>query len=1023
MKSFTELAIRRPITVLMIFVCLGTIGLISVRLLPLEFFPSIEFPGVFIQIPYQNSSPEEVERHITRPVEEALATLGGVERMRSESREDGAWVFLFFGWGEDITVKGVEARDKIDAIRHLLPEDVERVLIRKFATDDQPVLTLRISSERDLSGAYDMLDRNLKRRIERLEGVSKVELYGVSKKQLRIELDAGRVAAHGVDLNELRERLMQANFSVTAGRVTDRGKRYFVHPIGEYQSMEEVANQIVGDNGLRLRDIANVRYQFPVLTYGRHLNQRYAIGLNVFKETGANIVAISERTLKEIDEISKLPEMKGVSLYAMDNQGQGVKDSLADLLQSGLIGALFSVLVLYFFLRQLPMTLVVTLAVPFSIMITLGFMYFFGFSLNILTMMGLMLSIGMLVDNAVVVTESIFRYRQEHPGDMRKASVLGVNEVATAVTAGTLTTIIVFLPNVFGAQNNITIFLSHVAITICVALVASLAISRTLIPLLTSYLPGNPATQHSGIVTHVTNAYVRVLRWTLAHPRWMTLFILLIIASVVPPAMFVKNDMFPSDEGRRLFLRYNVNGQYALSKVEATVDVIEKYLFEHKDEFEIESVYSYYDIGRAESTLLLRDDEGAKKPATEIQKAIRDGLPKIAIGSPSFEQKRAGAADKLGVHILGESSERLAELTNDVSRVLHATPGLADIRVEKGAGDWEVRVIVHRDRARKYGLSSQTIAEAISTAMRGQKLRAYRGESGEIEMLLQFQRSDRVDLDQLLQIPIRTPAGENITLSSVARWETGDVPGTITREDRATAMTIETGLDEITADEGRERIKEVMDKLQFPPGYHWSFSRGFNKEDESQVAMLVNMLLAIAMIYIVMAALFESLLYPTSIITSILFSVIGVYWLFWLTGTTFSFMALIGILVLMGVVVNNGIVLIDHINHLRGQGLSREQAILQGGRDRLRPILMTVGTTILGLLPLSMGDAQLGDDGPPYFPMARAIIGGLAFSTVVSLIVLPSIYVGLDKLSAWGSRRWRRSHPMRPLRAWRARRG
>lgn len=1005
--NITHLALRRPVTIFMLCSCLGLIGFLATRLLPLEFLPDIQFPAVLVEIPYPNSSPDEVERRITRPVEEILATMGSIERITSDSRENGSTIVLFFDWGSDLSAKGVEARDKVDSIRHRLPEDIERIQVRKFASDDFPMMTLRISSNRDLSDAHDMLNRNLKRRIARLEGISKVELYGVEQREIRIELSAQRVAAHGIDLNTLRETLKRGNFSLSAGRITDGSRRYFVHPKGEYRSVQEIENLLINEKGLRLKDIADIQYREPELTYGRHLNRKYAVGLNVFKENGANLVAISDAVLNEVEQIGKLPEMKGINLFVMDNQGEGVRDSLDDLMQSGLIGAVLSILVLYFFLRQLSMTLIVTMAVPFSILVTLALMYFLGFSLNILTMMGLMLSIGMLVDNSVVVTESIFRYRKEHPENLLKATELGVNEVGTAVLAGTLTSIIVFLPNVVGEKADITVYLSHVGVTICIALAASLLIAKTLIPLLTTRVKANPVAQQSRHMLGVTQRYIRILAWTLRHP-WVSFFVIVaVVGSVAIPITQVENDMFPEGENRRVFMKYNLDNQYAVEKVEQAVNTIEDYLFAHKEEFEIKSVYSYYDIGQALSLIMLTDREEAQKSTIALKKIIREGMPKIAIGKPTFEHNRPGAGEGLSLQITGITNEGLAPLARDVAAQLERLPGLVDLQVEAGPTDWEVRVKIHRERAHRHGLSSQLIAESVATAMRGQRLRPYRSSNGEVDLKLLFRRADRTDLDRLLQIPIQKPDGSQIALSAVATWEIGNVPGTIKRDDRVTAVTIKANLEDITSEDARKLIKGAMKQIELPKGFGWRFGRSFEKEDETGKIMAINMLLALAMIYLVMAALFESMLYPLSIITGILFSVVGVYWYFFATGTTFSFMAMIGLLVLMGVVVNNGIVMIDHINHLRWNGMNRTDAILRGAKDRLRPILMTVCTTILGLVPLSLGDAQVGGNGPPYYPMARAIIGGLAFSTVVSLLALPSIYVYLDELSLWSKRVWR----------------
>jgi HAE1 family hydrophobic/amphiphilic exporter-1 len=1013
--KLTEISLKRPVTVCMFFACLTLIGVMGARQLPLELLPDIEFPGLFIQIPYRNSTPEEVERRITRPVEEALATLSGIENMRSTSRDDGAEIEIRFRTGEDMAVKGVEARDKLDGIRAGLPADVERVNVFKFASNDIPVLTFRIAADRDLKNSYDMLERNLKRRVERIEGVSRVELYGVEKKEIRIELAADRMAAHGVDVTRLADTLRQANFALAAGDLVEAGKRYYVKPEGRFTRLEDVQEFVINNQGLRLGDIAEIRHTQPRQTYERHLNQKYAIGLNVYKEAGANMVETSDRVMAEIEQVKQLGEMSGIRMVLFDDQATSVRTSLKDLVEAGLIGAFMSLLVLYVFLRDWRTTLIVALSTPVALVITLAAMFFLKISLNILSLMGLMLSIGMLVDNAVVVNEAIFKGRTEHPEDPIGATLRGVNSVGLAVTLGTLSTAIVFLPMIFGAQDELTLYLQHVAVTICISVAASLLVAITLIPQLTTRIHSTVAGD-SGWMQAFGARYIRVLEWALHHRGWTWLFIVLVVVSAALPfGMGLKFDMFPQEGTQRLFMDYRVNGTYPLDTMRKSVDAIEQWLIANQQDLEIDQVYSYFDIGRALTLVYLKDKDERTQTPQEIQEKIRKGMPKIPIGEPSFDGGRGGGAEQLAVQVFGESSDGLREVAKDVVALLRQVPGLNDVRVNAGVTGWEMRVKVDREKARRYGLSSQQVAEVVAGAMRGSPLRSFRTPSGEVEMILELRREDRTDIDALRQLPLLTASGQRIALDAVAELSIGDVPGDVRRENRRTALSIQFGTAEkFTADDARKRVTEIMQQLQFPPGYSWGFGQAFDDDQQAQNTMGTNMLLAIICIYIVMAALFESILAPTAIITGIFFSFVGVFWFFLFTGTTVSFMAMIGMLVLMGVVVNNGIVLIDHVHQLREQGLPRERALIQGSRDRLRPILMTAASTILAMVPLAVGQTTIGGDGPPYFPMARAVIGGLAFATVISLVVLPTIYVSLEDVGHWGRRAFRRA-VRRPL--------
>ncbi len=999
----TRTAIRRPVTTVMIFVALALIGILSARLLPLEQFPDIQFPGIFINIPYEGSSPEEVEQLITRPVEEALATLSGVARMQSTSRQDNAQIFLQFGWDQDVAAKGIEARAKVDAIRHQLPDDVRRVLVFTGSTSDQPILNLRISSDRDLSDAYSMLDRHLKRRLERLEGVSRVTLYGVDQHEIRILLNADRVAAHGVDLNQLRLLLERSNFSVSAGRLTDGDQRFSVRPIGELSTVDQVRNILVREN-LRLSDIADVELRSPERTHVRYLDRKFSVGLDVFQQPGANIVDVSRRVKEEVAHAANDPQMRGIQLWALGDQAVGITSSLSDLLTSGLVGALFAFGVLYIFLRQAATTLLVVACVPFSILITLGAMYFLDISLNILSMMGLMLAVGMLVDNAVVVTESIFRQRQLAPDNPQQATLKGVREVALAITAGTMTSIIVFVPVLFGVQTNITVFLTHVAVSLVVAMLASLVMAQTVVPMIAARLPAPPPPRASSWMTRLTNRYVCALHWTLRHRWWTALVVVLVIASVAIPIKHVKFDTFPQEAGRKLLLQYHVQEKYPLPEMKRAVDLIEDYLFENKAHFDIDQVYSFYEEGRAQTTLLLNDGAAAKVPTGEVIARVMADLPEIIIGKPSFEFNTQGGDEGFSLQLAGESTEVLARLAPEVVRLLSNVEGLAEVRADIGSGDREVRVRVDRQRAIQLGLSPQDVAAALSVALRGQQLREFRSGDGEVKVRIAFREDDRQNIEQLANLPLYPPDGRRVTLGAVADFETTRAHQDIRRMDRTTALVINANLDGRSMEQVRPEIRTLMDAYQLPAGYSWRFGRGFQQVDETQQIMVQNILLAIVLIFLVMAALFESTIFPLSIITSIGFSVIGVFWFFMVTGTTFTFMATIGIMILVGVVVNNGIVLIDHVNNLRRDGLARDEALMQAGRDRLRPILMTVLTTILGLLPLAISATKVGGDdigAPAYFPMARAIIGGLGFSTLTSLLVVPWTYALLDDLSRW----------------------
>lgn len=1015
----TAAALRRPVTTLMIFAAVSVIGLVGARLLPLEQYPDITFPFMGVSIPFPGSTPKEIEELITRPVEDAISTLPGIREIRSESGSDEAQFQIEFDWGTDIKAQSFEVRTKLDSIRAQLPKAANRIVMFTASSADQPVLTVRLSAATDLSTQYDMLERVLKRPIERLDGVGRVALAGVEPREVRILLDAGRIAAHGLDVRALLQLLERSNFSVSAGQVTDRGQRLAVRPLGELRSLDELRGLVIAPN-LRLRDVATIEMVSPELTIRRNLDGRPAVGIDVFKANQANIVDVVERVLAVVEQARHAPQMQGISIFVIDNQAKSVRDSLGDVAKAGLLGALLAIVVLFVFLRHWPTTLFVGLAVPVSLLVTLAAMYFLHLSINVMSMMGMMLAIGMLVDNAVVVTESVFKQRQLNPGSPIAATLAGVREVGVATLAGTATSVVVFLPIVFGAPNEATVFLTHVAIPIIVAMIASLIVAQTLIPMLTSRVAAPPVNPPDSWLPRLQAQYARALEWMLARRRRPvailgTITLLTIVLGVLSaqfPGRFLNVDMFPQDAGRQLILDYRIQGTQPIERVGAAVATIERYLNAHRDEFAIQSIYSRYDAAQAVSVIVLRPKTATKLTPTQVIARISKGLPEILIGEPSFNLEDQAASKGFSLQLSGESTERLGAIAADLSRVLRELPEFDSVRSEARDGDEEVQIVVDRARVSALGLEPQQVALSVAAALRGDRLREFRGTDREMTLRLAFRASDRQNIEDLAEIPLYLPAGQRITLGAVASFRVERGPRSISRINRLTSVVVSANLRQgATLQQARDRVEKLMDTYRLPPGYSWKFGRGIEQNDDTAQMMVFNLLLAVVLIYLVMAAVFESTLLPMSIITSIVMAILGVIWTLFLTRTTLTFMALIGVQILMGVVVNIGIVLIAHVNQLRAGGMPRLAAMIRGCTDRLRPILMTTLTTALGLLPLALGDSQLavGGSGPSYAPMALSIMGGLVFGAATSLFAVPVFYLWLDDAAAWARRIAQRS--------------
>ncbi|MGH8031066.1 MAG: efflux RND transporter permease subunit [Luteimonas sp.] len=1024
--SIAELSIKRPVTTIMFFVSMLVVGLIAAVRLPLEAFPEVSPPFIFVQLPYAGSTPEENERSVLRPAEEALSTMTGIQRMEATARADAAEIFIQFGdWSRDAAIAASEARERLDAIRDELPDDLRRFFVFKYSTTDQPVLQVRLAgaSGVNLSGEYDLIDREFKRRLERVPGVARIEVSGASPNEVEIAIAPDRLVAHNLGLNELTTRLQSVNFSVSAGEIDDAGQRLRVQPIGEITDLQQLRDLVIDARGLRLGDIAEVRFKPARIDYGRRLDGRPAVGLDVYKERNANLVEVSRRVLAEVETIRKQPTLDDVQVKIIQNLGEDVTSSLVELAEAGGIGLVLSIAVLFFFLRHWPSTLMVTTAIPICFVMTLGFMYFTGVTLNILSMMGLLLAVGMLVDNAVVVVESIYQERERIPGQPRLASILGTRHVAIALTAGTLCHCIVFVPNLFGERNFLSIYLSQIAITISVSLLASWLVAVSLIPMLSARLKTPAAVRADGLIPRMQARYARLLRWTLEHRGWSVAGIVMIVAvSVAVPAMHTKFNMFGGGDGDETNLFYQWKGSYTVPQMSDEVLRVETFLDANRDKYRIVQIYSWFGEQGDAGTRVTFDtsDPDVVKPLVE---AIGKALPKsaratVGVGNGGGGPGGGGQPGKeLQVQLVGDSSKTLAELGRDIVPILAKRTELRDVRVDAGDQNSELSVRVDRERAAAFGFSAQEVSRFVGLALRGAQLRDFRRGDTEVPVWVRFAGAENYGMGDIATFTVRSPDGRSVPLLSMVEVAVRPAATQVQRTNRQTTLTLKANLQgSTTVPDARKAMEATLKTVAFPAGYSYSFDGGaFRDEDDATMQMMFNLAIALVMIYIVMAAVFESLLFPAAIMSGVVFSVLGVFWLFWLTNTEFNVMAFIGILVLMGVVVNNGIVMIEHINNLRRRGLSRTDALVEGSRERLRPILMTMGTAILAMVPIAMATGSGGNNTPAYYPMARAIAGGLAFSTVVSLLFLPTIYAMLDDVRSGTARLVARARATPPV--------
>lgn len=1014
-SALASFSVRRPVTISMVFVSLVVMGLIASTRIPLVLMPDVQFPFLLVYVPYPNATPEQIQETIARPLEEIVATIPGVKRMSSESSADSAQLQVQFDWNTDVSVIRAQVREKVEQIRGDLPDDVRRIVVRNFSSDDIPILEATISSERDLRNSYDFLDAKLKKPIERVPGVAEVEIWGAQREQVDIYLRLDDLKRYQVDVGKLFRSLDEANLNLSLGRTEDGGQRFSAVTKGAMASVEQIENFPVNNRGLRLEQVADIVYDAPIANSGQHLNGQYGVGFAVRKGSEANTVETVAQVKEVLANLENDPAFEGVGVHIWHDAGREITKSLTSLLEAGTYGALLAVVTLFFFLRRLMPSIVIGLAIPFSVVAALGMIYFSGGTLNLLSMMGLMLSAGMLVDNAVVVLESIFQ-KLEKGEPAFQAAAEGAGEVTTAVIAATLTSIIIFVPLVFGARSEISVFLGQVGISVIFALLCSLFISLTLIPAISARLPAGKKRIAEGPSggERFTALYLRMVDWPLRHRLLTGLALVpgLIGISFFALAEFVPDNTPDAEEMGALSVQYNFSENFHYAKIEAVyVNPVEEFLEENRSRFKIRDYLTRYSNNSASTRVYFDKDTITLEEAQAFRQQINDELPVIPGAEIRTGRQQGGQNTSwISANLYGPSPSELGRIGTELRALLMENPEFSESFAGDDGAREEVQIRMDRALARKLGVSPQTVGEVLGIVARARQIRGYRTPDGEVEIWVRMHPDDLQNLDDLRSIVVgASPEGAPIKLEQVANFDIERIAGRIRRENRQTFAWFGAIYSGDKKSDGMEAFKKVLDDYPFPDGYGWSYGFWTQQQAQENTDMLFNLLLALFMVYFVMAALFESLAHPFAIMLSLPFAAVGIAGFLLITDTPFNIMSQIGMLVLVGIVVNNGIVLIDHINNLRRRGYSRPEAIREGCRERLRPILMTASTTVVGLIPLAMGDSGIGDTR--YFPMARTIMGGLIASTALTLIVLPTYYSLLDDLGRWGRRLWWDTNP------------
>ncbi len=992
--TLPELAIKRHVTTLMILISLVVLGSVALNRLPLAFLPDVVEPDLFVRVPYDNASPEQVERMIIRPLEDTLGSVKGLRSMWSQCTRDGGRIRLEFDWSANMHMARVEVWEKIDRIRRDLPDDIGDITVSSNwdARDaDMPILEGRLSSKLDLSESYDLLERRIVKPLERIAGVAQVRLDGVNPREVRINLRVADLELHRMDVREVFRILRSSNFDQSLGKITEGENRYALRTVGSYKNVEEIRNLALRADGLRLGNVADVRYEEPPLEYGRHLDGDFAIGVTVSQESRANTVEVGDAVETRIAEMNSDPELEGVNFLVWFSQSREIKKTLRDLMFTGIFGTILACVVLYLFLRRISTTIVSVLCIPFSLIVTCGFIWAQGKSLNTLSLLGLIVGIGMLVDNAVVVMENIFRH-QELGHDQKTSARLGAREVSTAVIAATLTSVIVFLPLIYNKPSEMNIYLKELGITVCLTLLASLFISQTLIPLATSWFIKAKPKPRSRAMIWLEEHYLTLLRFNLRH-RWLTPLIgIVVILSAVYPFMKVDKNFDSSESELFVQVRYDFSEETSLQKKEIVVSQVEKLLEPYREDFNARSIYSFWSDRWVLTRIYLREGEASQENIAHAKRRLREVLPEIpGVKLEVVENRQHWRHDRgkrVAFQLVGDDSEVLALLAEEAKSRLEGIDGLMDHFASNQQGQQELHVALNRELTSRYGVSPNQLAETVGLTYRGRRLQRFRTADGEREMRLTLDEQESESISQLQNLPIWTDEGERVPLAAMADFR--EIPGAedIHRDDRLTSVWVGARYEEGTRDDYIPLVTAALKTMEFPFGYSWTFGNWQRRQQEKSKEFLTNLLLALVLIFAVMSGLFESVRQAVALMVALPFALSGAIWTLYLTNTDFDQPATVGLLLLIGIVVNNGIVMMEHINHYRRQGMPRYEAMLKGGRERLRPIIMTAITTLVGLVPIVVQRPSLG--GVYYYSMALVIMGGLLVSTFLTSVLLPT---------------------------------
>ncbi len=1031
--SLPEFSIHRPVTVLMACLVAILLGAISFMEIPVDLMPEVDQPTISINTQYEGVAPEEMETLISRPIEQIVSAAPGVEEVTSTSTEGSSSVRVSFVYGTNIEEAANELRARLDRGRRSLPDDIEPPIMYKFDVTQFPIMFLTAASaDMNPKELRHFVERYVVYRMERVKGIGEVRVSGGLRRQIRVDLNLEKLRALDLSVAQVVQTIQRENLNRPVGPVREGRFEVLLRTSGEFDNLDQILNvALTSRDGVPVyvRDVATVEDGHEDVRYFISVNGDPAVRLIVSKQSGANTVRVSEEVWEEIANIQR--DYPGLRIEKTMDTADFITSAISNVETSAMIGAVLAVFVLVFFLRNFASTLIIGTAIPISVITTFALMYFNGFTLNTVSFGGLALGVGMLVDNGIVVLENIFRHREEGL-DGKQASIIGSREVATAITASTMTTIAVFVPVVFMGGYSAQTF-QQLAYVVSFALLCSLAVALTVVPALCAQIlqrSDGESKPHPGAIAALFNRIERFLQklsdnygksisWALDHRLVVAGTAAGLFAIAVWMAPLIGVELEPQvDEGQ---IRVNVELESG-TRAEVTKEVIDEmtaivqrevpeaeYIM---SEAGSQSTFRGGSTNEGELRITLVDQSQRERTALEIANSIRPMMQVVPgievrtrVNSGTFGRRRGGRGggrggggdDRLSVEIRGHDQQVAAELAQQIVDAMMSIPGVPEAQISRRPGLPELLVRVDRLKAASLGMSVSEVADTLETAVGGRRTSFFREEGDEYDIVVRLREEDRLSIDQVGQIPLRTPTGQLIYADSVIRMQRQEGPVELDRVDQERVIIVsgtigDRDLGSIVAD-----LQDKLAAIPRPPGYEFRLGGEYEDQVKAFNDLMFAAILALILVYMVMAAQFESLRDPFIILFSIPLAAIGVVTTLVFTETTFNMQGFLGVIVLVGIVVNNAIVLVDYTNLLRReQGYGIREAVITAGSRRLRPILMTTITTVLGLVPMALG---IGEGSELQVPMARVVIGGLLTSTLITLVFIPVVYMTLEERS------------------------